>query len=78
MTELELTLVQAEGIILQEKASSVNLPGLQGKIEILPDHEPMIIELTKGPIIFNERSFYLEEKGIALVTSSSCKIIIYP
>jgi F0F1-type ATP synthase epsilon subunit len=77
MTEIQLTILKAEGTLLDIKTSSVNLPGLAGRIEISPNHEAMIIDLKSGSITFGQEEFIMEKPGLALVDSSSCKIIIY-
>ena len=77
MTGIHLIVIEAEGILLDKTVSAVNLPGLAGRIEISPNHEPMIIDLKSGKITFDQQELFMQKSGMALVDSLSCKIIIY-
>lgn len=49
--KLQLKIVTPEKLILEELVDSVTLPTTEGEITILPEHIPLITELTSGDII---------------------------
>ncbi len=49
--QIKLKIITPEKIILDELADQVSLPTVNGEITILPDHIPIIIDLTEGDIV---------------------------
>ena len=49
--QLKLKIVTPERLILEEMVDQVSLPTKLGEITILPDHIPLITELTSGDVV---------------------------
>jgi F-type H+-transporting ATPase subunit epsilon len=49
--QLKLKIVTPEKLVLEELATSVTLPTLEGEITILPEHVPIIAGLKSGDIV---------------------------
>lgn len=49
--QLKLKIVTPERLILEEMVNQVSLPTTLGEITVLPDHIPLITELTSGDIV---------------------------
>lgn len=49
--KLQLKIITPEKLILEEMVDSVVVPTKQGEITILPDHVPLISELSSGDIV---------------------------
>lgn len=47
---MQLEIITPENKLFEGSVSSVQLPGLEGKFEMLNDHAPIISILTKGDI----------------------------
>ena len=47
---MQLEIITPENKLFEGSVSSVQLPGVEGKFEILNDHAPIISILTKGNI----------------------------
>jgi len=75
MKTIQLTLVKAEGIFLEKSVSTIRLPAFGGVIEILPEHEAMIVGLKKGDIIVDQEKYPIEG-GFAMVNGSHCRILL--
>lgn len=49
--QLKLKIVTPERLILEEIVDQVSLPTMQGEITIMPDHVPLITELSSGDVV---------------------------
>ncbi len=49
--KLKLKIVTPEKLILEEMVDQVSLPTKLGEITVLPDHIPLITELTSGDVV---------------------------
>src|SRR3989339_1170338 len=49
--KLKLKIVTPERLILEEMVDQVSLPTTLGEITVLPDHIPLITELTSGDVV---------------------------
>ena len=49
--KLQLKIITPEKLILEEMVDSVVIPTKQGEITILPDHVPLISEMSSGEIV---------------------------
>lgn len=49
--KLQLKIITPEKLILEEVVDSVVVPTKQGELTILPDHVPLISELSSGDIV---------------------------
>jgi F-type H+-transporting ATPase subunit epsilon len=52
----QLEIVTPEKRVVQTRAQEVQIPGKKGYLGILPDHAPLITELSVGEIIYREHS----------------------
>jgi F-type H+-transporting ATPase subunit epsilon len=63
-----------------QETSLILLPGLQGKVGILPHHSPMVIMLKPGITHVYKGSSILESffisGGTAHITSDSCRVLV--
>ena len=48
---IKLKIVTPERLVLEEMMDQVSLPTILGEITILPDHIPLITELTSGDVV---------------------------
>ena len=51
LKQLKLKIVTPERLILEEMVDQVSLPTTLGEITVLPDHIPLITELTSGDVV---------------------------
>lgn len=51
MKQLKLKIITPERLILEEMVEQVSLPTKLGEITILPEHIPLITEITSGDIV---------------------------
>ena len=51
MKQLKLKIITPEKLILEEIVDQVSLPTTLGEITVLPDHIPLITNLTSGDIV---------------------------
>ncbi len=61
------------------EAISVHVPGIDGEMEVLADHEPMITTLKAGTIIVkteNDIEKFEIEKGILEVANSRAVVLV--
>jgi F-type H+-transporting ATPase subunit epsilon len=49
--QLKLKIVTPERLVLDEMVDQVSLPTTLGEITVLPDHIPLITELTSGDVV---------------------------
>ena len=49
--QIKLKIVTPERLILEEMVDQVSLPTTLGEITVLPDHIPLITELTSGDVV---------------------------
>lgn len=52
--DLTLRVITPDRIVLDTTASTVQLPGLDGLIGVLPRHAPMVAALSEGALTFDE------------------------
>ena len=51
MKQLKLKIITPERLVLEEMVDQVSLPTTLGEITVLPEHIPLITELTSGDIV---------------------------
>jgi F-type H+-transporting ATPase subunit epsilon len=51
---LELEIVSPERLLVREQVDEVQIPGRSGYLDALPEHAPLITELTSGEIIYKQ------------------------
>ncbi|MFK7801771.1 MAG: ATP synthase F1 subunit epsilon [Anaerolineae bacterium] len=74
---LELEIVTQEKKVYSETVDSVNLPGIMGRMGILPNHSPLLTVLDFGEVVIRRNGaeeFFAIGGGIAEINPS--KIII--
>jgi len=49
--QLKLKIITPERLVLEEMVDQVSLPTILGEITVLPDHIPLITEITSGDIV---------------------------
>lgn len=51
MKKLNLTISKVDGPVFDGEVDSVRLPGIEGEMTILANHEPLISPLAEGKIV---------------------------
>jgi F-type H+-transporting ATPase subunit epsilon len=49
--QLKLKIVTPERLVLEELVDQVSIPTIDGEITVLPDHIPLITELSSGDVV---------------------------
>ena len=75
---MQLEIITPENKLFEGSVSSVQLPGLEGKFEMLNDHAPIISILTKGNIrvIHTNNKTELFKINSGVVEMQNNKIIV--
>lgn len=74
---IELEIVTQERKVLNEQVDAVNLPGIMGRMGILPNHAPLLTVLDFGEVVIRKdgvESYYAIGGGIAEINPD--KVII--
>lgn len=74
---IELEIVTQERKVLTDEVDSVNLPGIMGRMGILPNHAPLLTVLDFGEVVIRKdgvESYYAIGGGIAEINPD--KVII--
>ena len=74
---LELEIVTQERKVLTDEVDAVNLPGIMGRMGILPNHAPLLTVLDFGEVVIRKdgvESYYAIGGGIAEINPD--KVII--
>ncbi|MCB5249726.1 MAG: F0F1 ATP synthase subunit epsilon [Candidatus Cloacimonadales bacterium] len=53
MKKIHIELIMPEGKKIDEMVDSINVPGVDGDFEILPDHTPFITKIRPGTLCLN-------------------------
>ena len=75
---MQLEIITPEHKVFEGQVSSVQLPGVDGKFEILNNHAPIISTLTKGNVrvIDNNNNTELFEINGGVIEMQNNKIIV--
>ena len=78
MAELTLRVITPERIVLDERVSSVRIPGVDGSIGIHPRHAHMVAALDVGPLEYaqggTEHALFVSE-GFAEVRDGTVRVV---
>lgn len=76
---LKLTIVSPAKIVFEGDVKSVELPGAEGDMGVLPEHAPLLTMLREGTITVhaadNSTSRYRVKAGYADVTPAGCTVL---
>ncbi len=73
MKKLKFKLISPNKVIEQE-VDEVSLPSVQGQITILPNHEPLLVELDFGELITknqNKKTYFAISTGFANISKDN-------
>jgi F-type H+-transporting ATPase subunit epsilon len=73
MKNFKLTITQIDGALFEGDAVSVTVPGEEGEMTILANHEPLITRLTLGTITVatgTEKKFFQIDSGVVEISES--------
>ncbi|MDD5060317.1 MAG: hypothetical protein PHY35_04260 [Candidatus Omnitrophica bacterium] len=70
---MRLAILEPKGAIWQGMASKVSLPALDGEMCVLDFHQPFLVRLKKGNILFADRRITVKD-GIAFMRSNNLTI----
>ena len=76
---MELTIISPEGVLLNETADFVSLPGSMGAFSILKGHAPMVSTLEKGSVVYiqnKKEKNYDIEGGVTVVEKDVVRVIV--
>ena len=76
---MELVIISPEGVLLNETADRVTLPGSMGAFSILKNHAPLVSTLEKGEIIYtlNKKDKKYDIKGgITIVEKNVIRVLV--
>lgn len=79
MKYMELVVVSPQGVLLNETADRVTLPGSMGPFSVLKNHAPLVSTLEKGEIgylIDKKTKTFPINGGIAIVEKNTVRVII--
>jgi len=76
---MELVIISPEGVLLNEAADRVTLPGSMGAFSVLKNHAPLVSTLEKGQIIYlkdKKAKRYKIEGGITIIEDNVVKVMV--
>lgn len=80
MSTFNLAIITPEGKLFDGEAEFVNLPGSEGRFEVLAQHMNLIASLKPGVIELldskGSKQSYIVFDGIAEVNSESCSVLV--
>ncbi len=81
MKKFHITVSSVSDIKFDGEALSVYVPGAEGEMEILADHEPLITTLKSGTIIIKtkenpEGEKFTIEKGVLEVANNKAVVLV--
>lgn len=80
---MRFAILEPKGAIWRGMAKKVNLPAAEGEMCVLDFHQPFVVRLKKGNIIFSQKSdsheksdshFYSIKDGIAFMRSNNLTV----
>lgn len=74
--KIQLKVISPEATILSVECEMVSLMGTAGVVEIMYGHEPMIIQLKKGDIIYDKKDKITIKSGFARIIDNLCEIAV--
>ena len=79
MSNLNLAIITPEGKLFEGEAEYVNLPGSEGRFEVLEKHMNFIASLIPGVVeisVSGVKKHFIVFDGIAEVNASSCSVLV--
>jgi len=78
MATLKLEIVTPEALIFEGEVDNVLLPGAEGEMQVLPQHEILITELTAGELRIDQKGqiqVMAIGEGFAEITGTSVSVL---
>lgn len=79
MSTFELAIITPEGKLFEGMADYVNLPGSEGRFEVLAKHMNLVASLNPGVVevsVNGAKSHFIVFDGIAQVDADSCSVLV--
>lgn len=70
---MRLAILEPKGAIWQGMTKKVNLPALEGEMCVLDFHQPFVVRLKKGNILFSDTRIAVKD-GIAFMRSNNLTV----
>ncbi|MDD5119987.1 MAG: hypothetical protein PHR84_01595 [Candidatus Omnitrophica bacterium] len=70
---MRLAILEPKGAIWQGMATQVNLPAADGEMCVLDFHQPFLVRLKKGNILFSDKRIAVKD-GIAFMRSNNLTV----
>jgi F0F1-type ATP synthase epsilon subunit len=74
--KIQLKIISYEKIIIATECEIISLLSVGGVVEIMYGHEPMLIQLKKGDIIYDKENKINIKGGFARIMDNICEIMI--
>jgi F-type H+-transporting ATPase subunit epsilon len=77
MATLTVRVVTPEGSVLNQEAQSVVLPAIEGEMEVLPGHVPMMVQVKPGELRVRQEGQYQEfaiGEGFARISATEVSL----
>jgi len=74
--KIQLKIVSYEKVIISTECEIISLVSTVGIVEIMYGHEPMLIHLKKGDIIYDKEHKINIKGGFARIMDNICEIVI--
>ena len=76
---MELIIISPEGVLLNETAERVTLPGSMGAFSVLKGHAPLVSTLEKGPVVYiqnKKEKKYNIGGGVTVVDKDVVRVMV--
>ncbi len=75
---MQVKVITPEGVVLDQQAEVVTLPGAAGDLQVLPGHRPLAAALRAGSVVLgqaNARATLVIAGGVASVRGDMCEVL---
>jgi F-type H+-transporting ATPase subunit epsilon len=76
----QVTIAKIDDVLFDGSAVSVTVPGVEGEMTVLPDHQPLISELKDGVITVRPaegpEQFFNIKRGVLEVTPKNATVLV--
>ena len=70
---MRISILEPKGAIWQGMANKINLPASEGEMCVLDFHQPFVVRLKKGNILFSDTRIAVKD-GIAFMKSNDLTV----
>ena len=70
---MQFSILEPKGVIWEGMIKKVSLPALEGEMCVLDFHQPFVVRLMRGNIVFANKRFTIKD-GIAFMRSNNLTV----